>query len=100
MSEQTNEKTLEKMIWKVNWAGEDEDMIYKDKDEVTKYLIPYEEISEFWELNKDFVENYKKLIHGWALHFCQIIKGKYAESDPDLKPRKRMKKPPNKTMGK
>ena len=28
MSEQTNEKTLEKMIWKVNWAGEDEDMIY------------------------------------------------------------------------
>ena len=77
-----------------------EDMIYKDKDEVTKYLIPYEEISEFWELNKDFVENYKKLIHGWATHFCQIIKGKYAENDPDLKPRKRMKKPPIKTMGK
>ena len=70
-----------------------EDMIYKDKDEFTKNLIPYDEINQFWDLNKDFVENYKKLIYGWAVNLCAIIKEKYAKNDPDLKPRKRLKKP-------
>ena len=72
-----------------------EDMIYNDKDEFTLNLIPYNEISQFWDLNKDFVNNYKKLIYGWAVNLCNIIKEKYAKNDPELKPRKRIRKSKN-----
>jgi len=70
-------------------------MIYNDKDEFTLNLIPYNEISQFWDLNKDFVNNYKKLIYGWAVNLCNIIKEKYAKNDPELKPRKRIRKSKN-----
>ena len=68
-------------------------MVYKDKDEFIVNLIPYSDISKFWDLNKDFVENYKKFIYGWAVNLCNLIKKKYAKKDPDLKPRKKLKKP-------
>ena len=70
-----------------------DDMVYKDKDEFIVNLIPYSDISKFWDLNKDFVENYKKFIYGWAVNLCNLIKKKYAKKDPDLKPRKKLKKP-------
>ena len=76
------------------------DMKYIEKDQFTKYLIPFEEVQEFWELNKEFVQNYKNSVYVWAFYLARWIKGKFYKYDLDLKHRKRIKKPKNKTMNK
>ena len=76
------------------------DMKYIEKDQFTKYLIPFEEVQEFWELNKEFVQNYKNSVYVWAVYLARWIKGKFYKYDLDLKHRKRIKKPKNKTMNK
>ena len=75
-----------------------DDMIYKDYDEFTKYLINKSDLSEFWDFNKKFVETYQQLIYGWGVKLSNLIINKFAQNDPDLKPRKRLKRPPNKTI--
>jgi hypothetical protein len=75
-----------------------DDMIYKDYDEFTKYLIDKSDLSEFWDFNKKFVETYQEFIYGWGVKLSNLIINKFAQNDPDLKPRKRLKKPPNKTI--
>ena len=77
-----------------NYDAENQDLD-SCKDEFTQNLFTYNEISQFWDLNKDFVNNYKKLIYGWAVNLCNIIKEKYAKNDPELKPRKRIRKSKN-----
>ena len=75
-----------------------DDMIYKDYDEFTKYLINKSDLSEFWDFNKKFVETYQQFIYGWGVKLSNLIINKFAQNDPDLKPRKRLKRPPNKTI--
>ena len=75
-----------------------DDMIYKDYDEFTKYLIDKSDLSEFWDFNKKFVETYQEFIYGWGVKLSNLIINKFAQKDPDLKPRKRLKRPPDKTI--
>ena len=74
------------------------DMIYNEKDEFSRFLVDFKDISIFWEVYKDFVEEYKKNIYIWAVYFCRLIKNKYAVYDPDLKYKKRKKRPPDRKM--
>ena len=74
------------------------DMKYLEKDQFTKYLIPFEEVQEFWELNKEFVQNYKNSVYIWAVYLARWIKGRFYKYDLDLIHRKRNKKPKIKTM--
>ena len=75
-----------------------DDMIYKDYDEFTKYLINKSDLSEFWDFDTKFIETYQEFIYGWGVKLSNLIINKFAQNDPDLKPRKRLKKPPNKTI--
>ena len=74
------------------------DMIYNEKDEFSRFLVDFKDISIFWEVYKEFVEEYKKNIYIWAVYFCRLIKNKYAVYDPDLKYKKRKKRPPDRKM--
>ena len=73
-------------------------MIYKDYDEFTKYLINKSDLSEFWDFDTKFIETYQEFIYGWGVKLSNLIINKFAQKDPDLKPRKRLKRPPNKTI--
>ena len=75
-----------------------DDMIYKDYDEFTKYLINKSDLSEFWDFDTKFIETYQEFIYGWGVKLSNLIINKFAQNDPDLKPRKRLKRPPNKTI--
>ena len=75
-----------------------DDMIYKDYDEFTKYLINKSDLSEFWDFDTKFIETYQEFIYGWGVKLSNLIINKFAQKDPDLKPRKRLKRPPNKTI--
>jgi len=73
-----------------------DDMIYKDYDEFTKYLINKSDLSEFWDFDTKFIETYQEFIYGWGVKLSNLIINKFAQKDPDLKPRKRLKRPPTK----
>ena len=75
-----------------------DDMIYKDYDEFTKYLINKSDLSEFWDFDTKFIETYQEFIYGWGVKLSNLIINKFAQKDPDLKPRKRLKRPPDKTI--
>ena len=74
-----------------------EDMIYKDNDELSNYLISKSDLNEFWEYNKTFVETFKGIVNGWGVKLSNLLINKFSKNDPDLIPIIRLTKPPNKT---
>ena len=70
----------------------------ENDDEYAQFLIPEEDITQFWHINTAFVETYKKFIFSWSKKLAKIIKLKYSRHDRNLLPRKRLLRPPNKTI--
>ena len=65
----------------------------ENEDEYSEYLIPEDEISEFWNLNPKFVETYKNFIYAWSTKIAKAIKMKFYKEDPNPLPRNRLEKP-------
>ena len=70
----------------------------ENEDEYAEFLIPEEQISQFWNLNAAFVETFRKFIYSWSIKLAKIIKLKFSKNDRNLLPRKRLEKPKNKTI--
>ena len=72
----------------------------ENEDEYSEYLIDENDISEFWNLNPKFVETYKNFIYAWSCKLAKAIKLKYEKEFPNPLPRKRLERPPIKTVEK
>jgi hypothetical protein len=72
-------------------------MAFRDEDEFADYLIQESSITEFWNLNPQFVETFKNYVYSWACRLGRLIRLKYQKSDPNLQPRKRLERPQDKT---
>ena len=72
-------------------------MVFRDEDEFSDYLIDESSITEFWTLNSEFVETYKNYVYSWACRLGKLIRLKYQKSDPNLLPRRNLERPPDKT---
>ena len=70
----------------------------ENDDEYAEFLIPEEDITQFWHLNPAFIETYTKFISSWAKKLAKIIKLKFSKNDRNLLPRKRLARPPIKTI--
>jgi hypothetical protein len=72
-------------------------MAFKDEDEFADFLVPESSITEFWNLNAEFVQTFKQYVYSWATRLGKLIRLKYQKSDPNLAPRKRLERPQDKT---
>ena len=72
----------------------------ENEDEYAEYLINENDISEFWNINAKFVEDYKRFINAWSLKLAKAIKLKFEKEDPNPLPRERLEKPPIKRVEK
>lgn len=72
-------------------------MEFRDEDEFADYLVPESQITEFWNINSEFVETYKNYVYAWACRLGKLIRLKYQKTDPNLQPRKGLERPPDKT---
>ena len=70
----------------------------ENEDEYAEFLVPEEEINQFWNLNSAFVETFRKFIYSWSTKLAKIIKLKFSKNDRNLLPRKRLARPRNKTL--
>lgn len=70
----------------------------ENDDEYGEFLVPENDISDFWKFNSAFVDTYKKFIYGWAVKLAKLIMLKFGKGDPNLLPRKRMPRPQKKTV--
>ena len=70
----------------------------ENEDEYSEFLINENEISEFWNLNQEFIETYKRFIYGWSLKLAKAIKLKFEQIDPNPLPIERLERPPNKKI--
>ena len=57
------------------------DMIYHDKDEFSKYLINFSDISIFWGVNGTFIDSVKKNIYNWSVFIAKLIKEKFSQNN-------------------
>ena len=72
-------------------------MAFKDDDEFADFLIQESSITEFWNLNPQFVETFKNYVYSWACRLGKLIRLKYQKNDPNLLPRKPLERPQDKT---
>ena len=72
-------------------------MEFKDEDEFAELLIPKSSITEFWNLNAEFIETFKEYVYSWACRLGKLIRLKYQKSDINLLPRKNLERPQDKT---
>ena len=72
-------------------------MQFRDEDEVADMLVPESSITEFWNLNPQFVETFKNYVYSWATRLGKLIRLKFQKTDPNLQPRKRLERPQDKT---
>jgi len=86
------EKQEESFKGMLTWEGNE------NEDEYAEFLVPEETITQFWHLNSAFVQTYNKFIFSWAKKLAKIIKLKFSRNDRNLLPRKRLERPPNKTI--
>ena len=68
-----------------------------DKDEFTQYLIPESSISEFWNVEAQFIEIFKSYVYSWACRLGKIIRLKYQKNDATLINPKKLEKPKDRT---
>ena len=81
-----------------NILENDNNMSYNDEDQFDEFLEPRSDITSFWKMNESFVDTYKNFVYGWATNLSKLLRFKYSKKDPTLKPRKRLQKPPDKTI--
>ena len=72
----------------------------ENEDEYSEFLINENEISEFWNINNNFVETYKNFIRAWSYKLAKAIQLKYEKEDPNPLPWVRLEKPPIKRVEK
>ena len=72
-------------------------MVFRDDDEFAQYLVPESSITEFWTINGEFVQTFKNYVYSWATRLGKLIRLKYQKYDENLKPRKRLERPQDKT---
>ena len=70
---------------------------FKDIDEFADYLVPESTITEFWNLNAQFVDMFKNYVYSWATKLGKLIRLKFEKSDPNLLPRRGFPKPKDRT---
>ena len=66
---------------------------FKDIDEFSDYLVPEGTITEFWNLNPQFVDMFKNNVYSWATRLGKLIRLKYEKSDTNLLPKRGLEKP-------
>lgn len=72
-------------------------MVFLDKDEFSEYLVPENQISQFWNINPEFVDQFKHYMFKWACNIAKSIKLKYQKNDVNLLPKRILERPPDKT---
>ena len=72
-------------------------MDFRDIDEFADYLVPESTITEFWNLNPQFVDLFKNYVYSWATRLGKLIRLKFEKTDPNLLPRRGLEKPQAKT---
>ena len=70
---------------------------FKDIDEFADYLVPESTITEFWNLNAQFVDMFKNYVYSWATKLGKLIRLKFEKSDPNLLPKRGFPKPKDRT---
>ena len=70
---------------------------FKDIDEFADYLVPESTITEFWNLNAQFVDMFKNYVYTWATKLGKLIRLKFEKSDTNLLPKRGLAKPQTKT---
>ena len=83
---------------KQNILENDNNMTYNDEDQFDEFLEPRSDITSFWNMNESFVDTYKNFVFGWATNLSKLLRMKFSKKDPTLKPRKRLYRPPDKTI--
>ena len=73
-------------------------MVFIDNDEFAAYLVPENQITEFWNINGTFVDTFKNFVYAWARKLAKLIKLKYQKNDINLLPKKMLKRPEDKTV--
>ena len=66
---------------------------FKDYDEFSDYLVPESTITEFWNMNPQFVDMFKNYVYSWATRLGKLIRLKYEKSDTNLLPKRGLQKP-------
>ena len=72
-------------------------MAFIDNDEFAEFLVPENNITEFWNLNTAFVDTFKNYVYAWSNRLAKLIKLKYQKSDVNLLPKRRYQRPKDKT---
>ena len=72
-------------------------MAFIDNDEFAEFLVPENNITEFWNLNTAFVDTFKNYVYAWSNRLAKLIKLKYQKSDVNLLPKRRYQRPQDKT---
>ena len=72
-------------------------MTFKDEDEIAEYLVPESSITEFWTLNPEFINTFKNHVYQWATRLGKLIRLKYQKSDKNLLPKRNLERPQDKT---
>ncbi len=85
-------------VEKQNILENDNNMTYNDEDQFDEFLEPRSDITSFWKMNESFVDTYKNFVYGWATNLSKLLRLKFSKKDPTLKPRKRLQRPPDKTI--
>ena len=60
-------------------------------------MIPESSITEFWNINSEFIKAFKEYVYSWATRLGKLIRLKYQKSDPNLLPKRNLDRPPDKT---
>ena len=70
---------------------------FKDIDEYSDCLVPESTITEFWNLNAQFVDMFKNYVYSWSTKLGKLIRLKFAKGDTNLLPRRGLERPKIKT---
>ena len=74
------------------------DINVMDDDEIAEFLIPEDQISQFWDINAEAVSMFQNYIFNWALKLSKNIRQKCRPKDPNLNENiQRLEIPPDKT---
>ena len=58
-----------------------DNIVLNDEDEYADFLIPENSITQFLELNAEFVDTFKNYVYSWACRLGKLIRLKYQKYD-------------------
>jgi hypothetical protein len=64
------------------------DMVYRDVDELSKNLVPENTITKFFTMNQKWCDNIKKYIYQWSVNLSKAVRIKYSRTDKNLDAKK------------